>query len=237
MAFTYNDYALLTITLAGPIVAVQVQKVIEHTRAAHDRREQLFKTLMATRAQRLASRHIDALNMIALEFEKGKKFQPVREAWKAYLAHLSENPLEDPHQQAVFLSKRPELFANLLFVMGKSLGHNLEKTQIEREVYLTTYSTRVDAEWDAIRMGLEAILSGRSAFPMEVTKFPSDPDALAAQLEYLKAMADKVRDGKPWPVEISRQKKNPKMSTRNETKWNSCGDQRTAGHGRYRHAR
>jgi hypothetical protein len=202
MAFTYNDFALLTVTLAGPILAVQVPKFIEHTRAAHDRREQLFKTLMATRAQRLAPRHIDALNMISIEFEKGKKFQPVREAWRAYLAHLSENLPEDPHQQAVFLSKRPELFVNLMFVMAKSLGHDLEKTQIEREVYITTYSTRVEAEWDAIRMGLAAILSGGVPFPMEVVKFPSDPDALAAQSEYLKAMAEKVRDGKPWPVEI-----------------------------------
>ena len=84
MAFGFNGFALISATLAGPIFAVQVQKLIERTRAGHDRREHLFKTLTATRAKQLAPRHIDALNMIVIEFEKGKKFKPVREAGKAY---------------------------------------------------------------------------------------------------------------------------------------------------------
>jgi hypothetical protein len=105
--------------------------------------------------------------MIALEFEKKKEFQPVREAWKSYLAHLSKKPPEDPQQQAVFLSKRPELFANFFHLMGKALGHSIEKTQIEREFYLTTYSTKVDADWEVIRNGLVTVLGGKAPFPME----------------------------------------------------------------------
>jgi hypothetical protein len=72
--------------------------------------------------------------MIAIEFEKGKKFGPVREAWKAYLAHLSETPPQDPHQKAVYFAKRPTLLVDLLHIMGSSLGHKIERTQIEREV-------------------------------------------------------------------------------------------------------
>jgi uncharacterized protein DUF6680 len=50
---------------------------------------------MATRAARLTPDHVQALNLIDVEFySKRKKYKRVLDAWKAYHDHLGENPSE-----------------------------------------------------------------------------------------------------------------------------------------------
>jgi len=157
---------------------------------------------MATRVQTLAPQHIEALNLIDLDFETNRKFKPVRSAWKAYLSHLTETPPDDPQLKAVYFSKRPELLTDLLYEMGRSQRHDFDRTQIAKEVYLTTYQAKAEADLEIIRIGLAAVLGGKAPFPMAVTSFPTDPDTTAAQAEYLQLAAKAMREGKPWPVEI-----------------------------------
>jgi len=76
-----SDVALILATVAGPVFAVQAQKFVERVRAARDRREGVFKALMATRGTILSPRHVEALNMIELEFQDDE-FRDVREAWR-----------------------------------------------------------------------------------------------------------------------------------------------------------
>ena len=60
---SFNDVLLMSATLLGPVLAVQAQKYIERWRDANIRRDRIFKSLMATRATRLAPQHIEALNL------------------------------------------------------------------------------------------------------------------------------------------------------------------------------
>ncbi|MDQ6705220.1 MAG: hypothetical protein M3Z85_04535 [Acidobacteriota bacterium] len=60
----FTDIALISSTLLAPVLAVQVQKYLERWREESERRKKIFKTLMATRAARLAPAHIEALNLI-----------------------------------------------------------------------------------------------------------------------------------------------------------------------------
>ena len=106
-----------------------------------------------------------------------------------------------PHQKAVYFAKRPALLGDL-YIMGDSLGQETERTQTERKIYLTTYSTRVDTDWDTIRTGLATILSGNAAFPMNVVSFPSDPETLKAQAEYMQLIAQSLPEGKSSPIQI-----------------------------------
>ena len=73
--YTVNltDLAIVSATIFGPIFAVQVQKAVERWRAESNRRDGIFKTLMATRATRLAPTHIQTLNMINIEFRAAGK--------------------------------------------------------------------------------------------------------------------------------------------------------------------
>jgi len=47
------DLAIVFATLLGPVLAVQAQKWLEKTRAINERRNFIFRVLMATRATRL----------------------------------------------------------------------------------------------------------------------------------------------------------------------------------------
>lgn len=194
--------ALIFATLLGPIFAIQVQKYLERWREESERRKRIFKTLMSTRAARLAPAHIEALNMIAIEFPVGHKaFKKVRSAWKAYFTHLNET-VPDTALQPVFFAKREELFTDLLYEMGTSLAYDFDKTEISKDAYSTVFHHNLEADIEIIRKAVIEILTGKAAFPMAVTQFPTDPDAVASQTKYLNALSEHFLKGKPWPVTI-----------------------------------
>jgi len=197
------DWAVVGATLVGPVLAVQVQKYLERWREANQRRERIFKTLMATRASRLSLEHVSALNLIDIEFPPmRKRFKKVRSAWRAYLTHLNEQAPRDPQLAAVFFAKRDELFTDVLYEMGSALGFDFDKTQIGKDVYSTVYHGKLEADQETIRTKLVEILTGKAAFPMTVLQFPSDPEFVKAQTEYLTLMAEHLKAGKPWPIAV-----------------------------------
>lgn len=196
-----TDLAIVFATLVGPVLAVQAQKAVERWRDASNRREAIFKTLMATRATRLAPNHIQALNMINIEFPPTKQFKKVRSAWKAYFTHLGES-LPDEPQQPVYFAKRGELFTDLLYEMGTALHYDFDKTEISKEVYSTVFHEKAEADANLIREKLAEILNGKAAFPMAVVQFPQDPNVAKDQADYLKVMAERLREGKPLLVTI-----------------------------------
>jgi hypothetical protein len=63
-----SDYISIAAIFLGPIVAIQLQKFIERRKQSNERRENIFKTLMATRGSMLSTAHVEALNRIDLEF-------------------------------------------------------------------------------------------------------------------------------------------------------------------------
>lgn len=199
--FKLSDLAIIFATILGPILAVQAQKAVERWRESHSRREAIFKTLMATRAARLAPEHIQALNMISIEFPPNKQFKRVRSAWKAYFTHLGE-PLPNESQQPVYFAKRAELFTDLLYEMGMALKFDFDKTEISKEVYSTIYHEKAELDANIIRAKLAQILNGEATFPMAVHSFPQDPIVAEHQAEYLKLMVELLRQGKAMPVSI-----------------------------------
>ena len=64
--------------VSGPVVAVQLQKLIERLRQRRQAKEVIFKTLMSTRGTPISLPHVQALNMIDLEFYGKKKGQKGR---------------------------------------------------------------------------------------------------------------------------------------------------------------
>lgn len=118
---TISDWLMITAVLIAPLLAVQVQKRLEKLRESRGRKMRIFKTLMATRAATVSTDHVQALNMIDLEFHDNK-YKRVTTAWKTYLDHLSSFPKEDEKAQAVWVDKKTDLLAKLLQEMGNSLG-------------------------------------------------------------------------------------------------------------------
>ena len=63
-----KDWTVITATILGLILAVQAQKAVEALREHRTRKTSLFEQLMATRASRVSSEPVRALNMIDLVF-------------------------------------------------------------------------------------------------------------------------------------------------------------------------
>jgi hypothetical protein len=151
---------MLTIVLA-PLVAVQVSEFINRRREGRSRRLWIFRTLMATRASRLAPDHVQALNMIDIEFYGDRRFRAILTAWKAYLNHLNTKTPPD-----VWLSRGNDLFFELLFEMARGLGFTIDKTDLRSTSYLPTAHGRVEDELARIRTGLLEVLDGQRAIPI-----------------------------------------------------------------------
>ena len=78
---TIADGLMIGAVLLAPLVAIQVQKILEGWKEINERKERVFKTLMSTRARRLDHSHVEALNMIDLVFTG----DPVCEKWTEFL--------------------------------------------------------------------------------------------------------------------------------------------------------
>lgn len=154
--------------ILGPVMAVQVSQFLERKRQRRASREQVFKTLMRTRASRLSPSRVEALNMIDVEFHgKGKQDRAVIEAWKLYMDSLQEcGTGEDPG------NSRNELYLNLLCKMGCSLGYQLDKEHIGSTCYLPQGHADIEGEQHRIRSGVLAVLCGELALPVQLVPSP-----------------------------------------------------------------
>ncbi len=93
---TISDTLIILATLLSPLMAIQVQKTIELATERRSAKRKIFHDLMATRATPVAPTHVQALNMIDLEFSPSRwRRQTARErdvlkTWRIYADHLNE---------------------------------------------------------------------------------------------------------------------------------------------------
>lgn len=190
-----TDLAIIIATLAGPILAIQTQKFIERIESKRNIQIGLFKTLMATRLERVSQTHVNALNMIPIEFY-GNKYKIINDAWKSYIAHLGQKT----DNQEAWNQRCDDLFTTLIRSIAEKLGYNFYDSEIRREIYSPIAHSKMQTDNEIIRSGLIKILSGETAIPMEVTSLPVDPEASIIQLriqekyiDFLKSESDKVK--------------------------------------------
>ena len=152
---------------------------------------------MATRATGLSQDHVQALNLIDLEFQ-GVKFQNVRKSWKIYLDHLGNFPREkeDQARLPIWQEKSTDFLAELLLEMGKSLGYDFDLVHIKKGIYLPEGHTKLETEMSLLRSGLIHLLYGDICLKMDIQHIPINEDALKKQQDlydqWLKLLNGKV---------------------------------------------
>lgn len=179
----YLPYLTIAAIILSPLIAVQVEKFLERRRSDKERKLNIFKTLMATRGWALDHRHVEALNMIDLEFTK---VETVITQWKAYLDHLNQMPLDtnsdvkDEEQKSreqtqydtlmsTWRDKREDYFVDLLFEMGKLLKYKFDKTHIKRSIYTPKGHADTENEQQFLRKASIELLKGRLKLPVLTT--------------------------------------------------------------------
>lgn len=148
--------------ILGPILAVQAQKFIERRREDRSRKLFLFRELMATRMARLSKRHVEALNLIDLEYPGDTaKDKGVHEAWRSYLDALGQP--NDPNSQHVIFDRRDRAFTELMYQMAKRLDFPFDKVAIERNIYSPVAHGKLEDDQELIRRGVVDLLTGKRA--------------------------------------------------------------------------
>ncbi|MBU1863293.1 MAG: hypothetical protein KKH94_06505 [Candidatus Omnitrophica bacterium] len=173
---TISDWMVVVAIILAPLLAIQVQKFIENFKEAKGRKRKIFKILMATRTTPLSPSHVEALNMIDIDFYTDKK---VVNAWKELLdnfANYPQNQNSEDYKTQIQISsdKSKELLTNLLYEMSIILGYNFDKTLIKRGCYIPIAHGLMEVEQAVIRRGLTQLFLGKACFPISLKGFPPE---------------------------------------------------------------
>lgn len=157
--FTIKATDLLTVfaALLSPLVAIQVTEWIRRGQESRSRKLHVFRTLMSTRAEKLAPNHVEALNLIDIEFDARRpKEKKVVEAWKLYHSHLS-----DPnYPQETWAVRQTELLVELLYEMALYLGYEFDKAHIKRSAYFPRGHGEIEEEQHRLRKAILGAFAG-----------------------------------------------------------------------------
>jgi hypothetical protein len=173
---TVSDSLMILAVLLSPLIAVQVQKAVEKWRADRIKKISIFKTLMATRGTPLSPQHVEALNMIDLEFKAEKQEEKkVLEAWKVCHDHFYDVPknYEDPSYKAEMVTWTTQTEKNLidlLHAMAKSLGYDFDEVQLKKGFYTPQGHAEIETEQFLIRKGMVELLLGKRNLPVKIVE-------------------------------------------------------------------
>ncbi|OGX19817.1 MAG: hypothetical protein A3K83_00165 [Omnitrophica WOR_2 bacterium RBG_13_44_8b] len=171
---TISDWLVIAAIVIAPILAVQIQKFIESKKEKRARKMQIFRALMATRATPLYPQHVEALNMIDIEFFENKK---ITDAWKLLLDNFANYPKDpkDTNYQAQLnssMEKSTDLLVDLLYEMAKHLNYKFDKVHIKRGAYIPKGHADYILDQEFIRRALVGVLLGQVPIPIKVVNQP-----------------------------------------------------------------
>jgi hypothetical protein len=158
---------MIVAVFVGPIVAVQLTEYLRNRQEIHKRRVHIFRTLMATRRSNLAVAHIEALNLLELEFHSSDpQDKKVVDGWKMYLAHLC-----DPNYQPKdgWEQRRQELLVDLLYEISLAIGYSFDKSGIKTGAYAPQAYIDFESENTETRKLWLEVLRGQRELPMRAS--------------------------------------------------------------------
>lgn len=172
-----KDWLMVSAVFFSPFLAVFAQRKIDEFRERRGQKLWIFRTLMATRGNKISLEHVQALNSIDLFFSKKGKEKQIIEKWTEYLDHFCTPVREDDPdfrvQLTAWSNKADELLGELLSLMGHSLGYDFDKVRIKKGNYVPKGHGEIEQDNLIIRKGMVAVMSGKAGFPVSpFGKFP-----------------------------------------------------------------
>ena len=192
---------LLTVVaiVLGPFLGIWVHGKLEDRKTTYQRKLDIFKTLMATRATPLARAHVESLNRIDIEFTEPDE-KKVRDAWAVLLDHYGQGPIppnkpplnqngveqdkynSDYHSYEIAKAQWDEnvieLRATLLEEMGKIFGYDFDKVKIKKAVYNPRAHGDIEFEQILLLKTANDVLTGIRPIGMHIVNWPTqtEPD-------------------------------------------------------------
>ena len=155
----------------GPVFAVALTLWRNRADAIYDRRLYVFRTLMSTRKIAISNDHVNALNLVEVDFYNCEK---VVKAYKEYKEHLH---VTNQPEDEVWNEKKEKLLAQLLFTMGTVLKFNIPAM----EIFKGGYAPKGWAHRDALQIGTHQFVNdlaeGKKLMPIYIHGNNQPPDS------------------------------------------------------------
>lgn len=165
-----TDIIMTIAVFAGPIVSVQLAEGLSKLKDKKNRKVHIFRTLMATRSAQLAPMHVEALNLIDLEFHSQKRQDKrVLDAGRLYMDHLKDRG----YPKEAWPARKGDLLVELLYEMSEALGYGFDKVQIKAGSYYPSGWDDVERENEETRQNWLNIVKGNQQLHMKAEIFPS----------------------------------------------------------------
>lgn len=153
--------------VVGPIAAVLITRLMDNRSETRSRRYQVFRDLMRTRAAKISPPHVDALNLVEIEFHN---FPNVKQAWQRYMENLFTSAPGDAGEQSNFFVRREQLFIKLIQEVANTLGlKSVDITDVMTNNYYPMGWQNEQQEQQQARQLLIQLLSGTK--PLTVRMF------------------------------------------------------------------
>ena len=175
MIFDYTikitDIIMIVALVGGPIAAVQIAEYLRKKEEFRKRQIHVFRTLMATRTTTLYYNHIEALNLVEIDFSKERK---IMDCWQLYRNHLDDQAYIK-RDVASWENDRSKLMIDLLYEMSISIGYSYDKSQIQKGVYYPSgYQNIENQNAETRKLWLE-VLKGERQIPMKAEVYTNQP--------------------------------------------------------------
>ena len=178
-AWTGKDYATVAALLFGPVLAIWVAEILRKREEFRKRQIHVFRNLMATRTITMNFKHIEALNIVELEFYDHRK---VMDCWRLYRTHLDDTAYSK-RDIAAWENDRAKLMVDLLYEMSISLGLSYDKSDIQKGVYYPKGYADTEQQQLELRKLLLQLLRGERQLPMRAEVYPIQPPHPPAETE------------------------------------------------------
>ena len=136
---TWFDYITLLAIVAGPVLALWIQRVLDKWRDKRRAKESLYFALMRHRAQWYHPERIQALNSIEVVFSDNKN---VLSKWKSFMEHVktAKPAASDQLALAVWNDNLDTVACDLYQAIGKTLNYDFDLKQIKQGAYIPSCS-------------------------------------------------------------------------------------------------
>ena len=170
MAITADTWAVVAATGLGPVLAValtlgftywrEIEAIKEKAREGiYNRRLHVFRVLMSTRRVRISPDHVNAINLVEVDFYG---CAAVEAEWKTYKSHL--NDTSKPEDEAWRRTKE-KLLAKLLFEIAKVLKFDIPAIEIFEGGYAPGGWAHRDLRYTGALEYLHELREGRTPCP------------------------------------------------------------------------
>jgi hypothetical protein len=176
--------AVVFATFAGPIAAVLITRWIDKRRAERERQLDIFRALMRTRRAALQPDHVNALNLVEIEFHN---VQAVLTAYRDLMRHINVAAAQNEQ----WLARHRSLLTRLLSEMAGALGYTIEQLDVFEGGYYPAGWGQVEEQQLAMRLGFLELLSGKRTLPVHIAEKANAPSS------FFQGMAERLTPPNP----------------------------------------